>query len=148
MTQGFACSIRIGLPDDLLSIFFADPMCQSVPDRAQMLGRALAQGECHVATESDRIVGFVIRDCGFFGQAFVPLIVVAVASRRAGIGTALLAEAESGCRRTKLFTTTNESNVAAQRLFEKCGYVPSGRIENLDDTDDELVYCKWLERGA
>jgi len=38
--------------------------------------------------------------------------------------------------------------LAAQRLFEKCGYVPSGRIENLDDTDDELVYCKWFVRGA
>jgi hypothetical protein len=84
MTQGFACSIRIGSPDDLLSTFFADPLCQSVPDRAQVPGRALAQGECHVATESERIVGFVIRNGGFFGQAFVPLIVVAVASRRAG----------------------------------------------------------------
>ena len=93
-------------------------------------------------------MGFVIRDSGFFGQAFVPLLVVAVASRRAGIGTALLTKTELGCRRAKLFTTANESNVAAQRLFEKCGYVPSGRIENLDDTDDELVYCKWLRRGA
>jgi ribosomal protein S18 acetylase RimI-like enzyme len=113
-----------------------------------MLNRALAQGECLVATESERIVGFVIRNNGFFGQAFVPLLVVAASSRRAGIGTALLTEAEVGCRRAKLFTTTNESNVAAQRLFVKCGYVPSGRIENLDDTDDELVYCKWLVRGA
>jgi ribosomal protein S18 acetylase RimI-like enzyme len=113
-----------------------------------MLNRALAQGECLVATESERIVGFVIRNSAFFGQSFVPLLVVAESSRRAGIGTALLTEAEVGCRRAKLFTTTNESNVAAQRLFEKCGYIPSGRIENLDDTDDELVYCKWLVRGA
>ena len=141
-------TIRIGSPDDLLGIFFADPLCQSVPDRAQMLNRALAQGECFVATESERIVGFVIRNNGFFGQAFVPLLVVAESSRRAGIGTALLTEAEVGCRRAKLFTTTNESNLAAQRLFLRCGYVPSGRIENLDDTDDELVYRKWLVRGA
>ena len=140
--------MRLGLPDDLLGIFFADPLCQSVPDRTQMLKRALAHGECLVATERDRIVGFVIRDSGFFGQAFVPLLVVAVERRRAGIGTALLTEAEAGCRRAKLFTTTNESNVAAQRLLEKCGYVPSGRIENLDDTDDELVYCKRLRRGT
>jgi ribosomal protein S18 acetylase RimI-like enzyme len=143
-----ASTIRIGTPDDLLGIFFADPLCQSAPDRVQMLNRALAQGECLVATESERIVGFVIRNSAFFGQAFVPLLVVAESRRRAGIGTALLTEAEVGCRRAKLFTTTNESNVAAQRLFEKCGYIPSGRIENLDDTDDELVYCKWLVRGA
>jgi ribosomal protein S18 acetylase RimI-like enzyme len=140
--------IRIGTPDDLLGTFFADPLCQAVPDRAQMLNRALVQGECFVATESERIVGFVIRNSGFFGQAFVPLLVVAESRRRVGIGTALLMEVEVGCRRAKLFTSTNESNVAAQRLFENCGYVPSGRIENLDDTDDELVYCKWLTRGA
>jgi len=144
----FNSIIRTGTPDDLLGLFFADPLCQSVPDRPQMLKRALAQGECLVATERERIVGFVIRNSGFFGQAFVPLLVVAESVRRAGIGTALLAEAETGCRRAKLFTTTNEFNVPAQRLLEKCGYVPSGRIENLDDTDDELVYCKWLVREA
>jgi GNAT superfamily N-acetyltransferase len=141
-------TIRIGTPEDLLGIFFADSLCQSVPDRTQLLNRSLAQGECLVATEGDRIVGFAVRNNEFFGQAFVPLLVVALASRRTGIGTALLTEAEYGCRRTKLFTTTNESNESAQRLFLKCGYVPSGRIENLDDTDDELVYCKWLVRGS
>jgi ribosomal protein S18 acetylase RimI-like enzyme len=146
--QILASSIRTGLPDDLLSIFFTDPLCQSVPDRARLLTHALAHGECLVATENERIVGFVIRNGAFFGQAFVPLLVVAVASRRAGIGTALMAEAEVGCRREKLFTSTNESNVAAQRLFEKCGYVPSGRIANLDDTDDELIFCKWLRHGT
>jgi ribosomal protein S18 acetylase RimI-like enzyme len=146
--QVIASSIRPGLPDDLLSIFFADPLCQSVPDRARLLTHALAHGECLVATENDRIVGFVVRNRAFFGQAFVPLLVVAAAHRRAGIATALLGEAEVGCQRAKLFTSTTESNVAARRLFEKCGYIPSGRIENLDDTDDELVYCKWLRREA
>jgi ribosomal protein S18 acetylase RimI-like enzyme len=146
--QVVASSIRFGLPDNLLSIFFADPLCQSAPNRARLITDALAHGECLVATENSRIVGFVIRNSTFFGQAFVPLLVVAVASRRAGIGTALMAEAEVGCRREKLFTSTNECNVAAQRLFEKCGFIPSGRIENLDDTDDELVYCKWLRRGS
>src|SRR5664279_649783 len=96
--------IRVGGPDDLLDIFFADPLCQSVPDRTQLLNRSLAQGECLVATEGERIVGFVSRNSGFFGQAFVPLLVVTEASRRAGIGTALLMEAEVGCRRAKLFT--------------------------------------------
>lgn len=143
-----SATIRIGTPEDLLGIFFADPLCQSVPDRTQLLNRSLAQGECLVATEGERIIGFVVRNNSFFGQAFVPLLVVALENRRTGLGTALLNEAEASCRRAKLFTTTNESNVAAQRLFEKCGFVPSGRIENLDDTDDELVYCKWLVRGA
>jgi len=146
--QTVATSLRIGSPGDLLGVVFADPLCQSMPDRTRMVQHALANGECMVATRGDKIVGYVILNNSFFGHAFVPLLVVAMGSRRAGIGTELIAEAEARCKREKLFVSANESNTAAQRLFERRGFVPSGRIENLDDTDDELVYCKWIRRGA
>lgn len=42
----------------------------------------------------------------------------------------------------KLFTSTNESNVAMQRLCDRLGYVRSGFIENLDERDPEVVYFK------
>jgi ribosomal protein S18 acetylase RimI-like enzyme len=88
--------------------------------------------------------GYVILDNSFFGHAFIPLLLVGAGNRRRGIGTQLIVEAENRCRREKLFTSANETNVAAQRLFEQREFVRSGRIENLDDTDDELVFCKWL----
>jgi ribosomal protein S18 acetylase RimI-like enzyme len=88
--------------------------------------------------------GYVILDNSFFGHAFIPLLLVAAGNRRRGIGTQLIVEAENRCRREKLFTSANETNVAAQTLFEQREFVRSGRIENLDDTDDELVFCKWL----
>jgi hypothetical protein len=33
-------------------------------------------------------------------------------------------------------------------LLEKCGYAPSGRIENLDPGDPELVFVKFLSADA
>jgi len=143
-----ALSLRSGSPDDLLGIVFADPLCKSIPERARQIQRALAQGECIVAIEGDRVVGYVILDNSFFGHAFIPLLVVAAQNRRAGIGTLLISEVERRCHREKLFISANESNVPAQRLFALREFVSSGRIENLDDTDDELVYCKWLRAGA
>jgi ribosomal protein S18 acetylase RimI-like enzyme len=140
--------VRVGATSDLLGILVADPLCKSDPDRVRLIQASLARGECVVAVESGKILGYVALNNSFFGQAFVPLLVVAMPNRRAGIGTQLLAEAETRCSREKLFATTNESNIPAQRLFARCGFVASGRIENLDETDDELVYCKWLQRGA
>ena len=143
-----AVTIRIGAPTDLLWIVIADPLCQSTPDRAKRVEAALLRGECMVAVDREKIVGYAILDASFFGQAFVPLLVVTVAHRRRGIGTSLLVEAEGRCTRDRLFTSTNEFNLAAQGLFEKRGFWPSGRIENLDDVDDELIFCKWLRRAA
>ena len=146
--ETLAVPIRVGAPSDLLWIVFADPLCQSVPDRAKRVEAALSRGECLVAVDGDAIAGYVILDTSFFGQAFVPLLVVTMDRRRSGIGTLLLVEAESRCNRERLFTSTNEFNLAAQRLFVKRGFVPSGRIENLDEVDDELIFCKWLRRAA
>jgi ribosomal protein S18 acetylase RimI-like enzyme len=143
-----AVIIRIGAPSDLLWIVIADPLCQSTPDRAKRVEGALLRGECLVAVDRETVVGYAILDASFFGQAFVPLLVVKVAHRRRGVGTSLLADAEARCIRDRLFTSTNEFNVAAQCLFEKRNFLPSGRIENLDDVDDELIFCKWLRRAA
>jgi len=145
--QTLTISLRIGVTADLLGILFADPLCKCDPDRARLIQSSLARSECVVAVESDKVLGYVVLNYSFFGQAFVPLLVVAMANRRAGIGTQLIAEAETRCTREKLFASANESNESARRLFERCGFVPSGRIENLDETD-ELVYCKWLQRGT
>ncbi|MFA6069634.1 MAG: GNAT family N-acetyltransferase [Janthinobacterium sp.] len=77
------------------------------------------------------------------GHGFVSLVVVAPGQQRRGVGLRLLAAAADACRTEKLFTSTNQSNGAAQRLFASAGFVRSGRIEHLDEGDPELVYMKW-----
>jgi ribosomal protein S18 acetylase RimI-like enzyme len=88
-------------------------------------------------------VGFAVLVYTFFSNGFIPLVVVAPLARRSHHGLALLADAERRCETTKLFTSTNRSNRAAQALFLRAGFVPSGQIENLDAPGDpELVYFK------
>jgi hypothetical protein len=41
-----------------------------------------------------------------------------------------------------------DMSVAAQWLFEKCAYVPSGHIRNLEVDDDELLFFKRLRSGT
>ena len=61
-----------------------------------------------------------------------------------GVALRLLQAAVTACDTAKLFTSTNQSNVAARRLMAKAGFVPSGMIENLDEGDPELVYVKFV----
>ena len=53
-------------------------------------------------------------------------------------------QAEETCPSDDLFTSTNQSNIPAQRLFEKLGYTKTGIIENLDEGDPEIFYFKRL----
>ncbi|WP_371263997.1 hypothetical protein [Pseudomonas sp. ARP3] len=44
----------------------------------------------------------------------------------------------------KLFISTNASNSTSQALIAKAVFMPSGRIENLDEHDPEPVCVKFL----
>jgi hypothetical protein len=59
-----------------------------------------------------------------------------------------LSAIEKSVREDRLFTSTNESNIAMRALLFTRGYRESGRIENLDPKDPELVFVKFLERAA
>ena len=117
------------------------------PDRARLIQSALNAGECVVAVDDDEVLGFGILNYTFFQQGFVPLLVVGMGSRRAGIGKALLSELERRCVKPKLYISANRSNIPAQCLFDQCGFVPSGHIKNLDLADDELLFFKAIRPG-
>jgi ribosomal protein S18 acetylase RimI-like enzyme len=137
-------SIRLAVPADFPALRFVDPLMRADREREDLIRSSLQRGECFVAFDEDDVQGFVILNYSMFGHAFVPLLVVAASERRRGLATALLEEAERQCVRSKLFISCNRSNLPAQYLFERCGFVPSGQLENLDDEDDELVYFKAL----
>src|SRR5690242_3813358 len=102
-------SSRTGTLQDFEAIRFVDPLLRADPERAQLIRASLAAGDCIVATDSDGVVGFGILNYTFFGYGFVPLLVVAVSSRRRGIGALLLAEIERRCEKSKLYMSTNRS---------------------------------------
>lgn len=80
----------------------------------------------------------------FFDRGFVWLIWVEEPFRRMGVASALMSQAEEDCPSDDLFTSTNLSNIPAQRLFEKLGYTRTGMVENLDEGDPEVFYFKRL----
>jgi ribosomal protein S18 acetylase RimI-like enzyme len=145
MVQTSTLALRAATVADLPGIRFVDPLMRADPDRAHLIDSALGNGECVVATDGE-VLGFAILNYTFFWQGFVPLLVVGVGSRRSGVGTALLSEVERRCVKPKLYISANRSNLPAQSLFEKCGFVESGHIANLELNEEEVVYFKVVHR--
>lgn len=135
-------AFRPAVHDDFAQLLICDPYAQATPDRQMWLEAALEARQVKVIEHSEAVVGFAVIEHTFFGQAFVSLIAVAPAARRRGAALALLVELESACHSWKLFTSTNTSNIAAQKLFLRAGFLESGHIDNLDADDTELVYFK------
>lgn len=134
--------VRSARESDLAAILACDPRAGESAERRDWLKQALGKAAFLVAEENGRIAGFLVLEHGFFGHAFVALVVVHPEARRRGIALLLLEAAEVHCRTGKLFGSTNVSNTAARELFRRAGFLPSGRIENLDEGDPELIYFK------
>ena len=135
---------RAAQAGDVDAMLACDAYAQAHASRGEAVRAAVGQGHCQVAIRAGQVAGYVLTHGDFFGHGFVSLVVVAPAQQRRGVGLRLLAAAEAACRTGKLFTSTNQSNGAAQRLFASAGFVRSGQIDHLDDGDPELVYVKLL----
>ena len=140
MDKAFA--FRLAVNNDYERLLKCDPFAQITPVRRMALKVALKTQQIHVVECVEATKGFVVIEHSFFGHAFVSLIAVAPHSRQQGYALALLAKSEQVCSSGKLFTSTNASNIAAQKLFLRAGFVASGHIDNLDVDDTELVYFK------
>ncbi len=116
--------------------------------RRRAIAKAFAEGRVAVARVDGIVRGFVLTDENFFEQGFVRLLIVHADFRRRGIASALMRAAELDCQTDKLFTSTNQSNLAMQSLCERLGFRRSGIVENLDEDDPELIYMKRIvEQG-
>jgi GNAT superfamily N-acetyltransferase len=134
--------IRAAVATDLSALLEYDTYAETHPERRAFLAAAIENGECIATFAGQHPIGHIVLNYSFFGRGFVALVVVAPSVRRQGIARLLFAAAECQCRTESLFTSTNASNSEARRLFEDVGFQPSGRIENLDPGDPELVYYK------
>jgi GNAT superfamily N-acetyltransferase len=142
MESAFSIAIRRATPADRDPIGRIDSIADSA--RRATIARAIDANSCHVAEHEGRLAGYVIVVDTFFDHHFVSLLYVDHELRRRGVASALMAHVEAMCPERKLFTSTNRSNLAMQRLLEGRGYRPSGTIDNIDEGDPELVYCKFL----
>lgn len=131
---------------DLESVSDLDVLVFGPPARPDALRKTIDDGTCWVAREADRIVGFALFDRFLHGHGFLRVIAVHPNHRRQGIATALVGRLQAACPTDRLFTATDQSNVAMQRLCEALGFVGSGQIHGLDEGHTELIYLKRLHR--
>jgi ribosomal protein S18 acetylase RimI-like enzyme len=129
---------------DIEAIMSVDHVAANDESRRRYICKWVSGGSTIVAVVDDAVVGYAVLEYTFFSQGFISMLIVAEASRRKGVGTALVSHLEKICKTGKLFTSTNESNEPMQALMQSMSYEPSGVVHNLDDGDPELFYFKKL----
>ncbi len=107
----------------------------------------LAAGNALVAEIDSVPAGFAIHHRHFFQRDFLALLVVEPWCRRRGVASALMAAVEARCAGPELFTSTNASNATMRTALARWGFRPTGRIDNIDPGDPELVFLKTVARA-
>ncbi len=135
--------VRKANPDDIRVILAFDTgSCE--PGRKAFIERAVTQGDAYVVQQEDVVIAIGVLEYTFFDQGFVSLIYVNGQQRRTGAGETLLRHLISICRTSKLFSSTNQSNLPMQALFRKTDFAESGMVYNLDAQDPEVIYYQEI----
>lgn len=137
--------IQPAVESDIDAICSFDAIAQREDHRRNFVSRSVAAGNCFAAVE-EKIAGYAVLEYTFYDNGFVSMLYVHPDRRRRGVGAALMKHLESICQTTKIFTSTNLSNLPMHTLLAKLGYTLSGVIHNLDDNDPEVVYVKFLKQ--
>lgn len=135
-------SIRPAVSADIEALCSLDQIAQTNRERQQFIANSVSSGTCYVATNEAEVIGYGVLNYIFYGQGWIDMLYVAEGRRRQGAGKALIEHMQQQCRTTKLFTSTNLSNLPMQNLLTKLGFLISGRIDNLDEGDPEIIYFK------
>lgn len=137
-------TLRLAGAADLPAALAMDEVAARDAHRRDWLSRAFAGDKGRVARLAlldGEPAGFAVMG-EFFSNPFLDLIVTAPAARRRGVAAALLTEIERVHAGQKLFVSTNLSNTVMQGLLSRRGYLPSGRVDNLDPDDPELFFVR------
>jgi ribosomal protein S18 acetylase RimI-like enzyme len=135
--------VRAAGSDDIADLIAADPYAQINAGRRAQIAEWIEAGHCFVAERDGHIIGYSVVVKEFFDSFFIKLVAVAEAERRAGVGTAMIEHLiDLIPPGEKLWTSTNESNAPMRALLPRLGFIESGRIDNLDEGDPELVFVR------
>ena len=110
--------------------------------RRNFIKDSIEREQCIIVQEANDIVGFLTYDTNFFDCSFISLMMVSPSKRRKGYASLLLAYMINHSPTAKVFSSTNCSNVMMQKVFEANGFIQSGKIENLDEGDPEIIFFK------
>jgi ribosomal protein S18 acetylase RimI-like enzyme len=101
-----------------------------------------ARGELFIAVESDEVQGYITCTSDFFfNKPFIRMLCVRETAQRKGIANALVKTVLDVYTGLEVWTSTEEWNEPAIRLFEKNGFEKSGAISGLNkDKSAEIFF--------
>lgn len=141
-------SMAEGEESDLDDILSFDGAARADARRRRFLKRAVLEKNLWVMfDEEGTIMAYGVFDHSFYQRGFVHTIHVHPEYRRQGIAFELMEHFEMLCETDQIFTSTNQSNLAAQAMFAKLGYRKSGVVHDLDEGDPEIVFVKDLMKA-
>jgi GNAT superfamily N-acetyltransferase len=136
--------VRPAADTDIEQIVRVDSPLQIKLPRRVSVQNAIGQGECFIALHDRILVGYGIMNHAFFDRGFVSLVYVDPTHRRRGVGSRLFDEFESRCRSSRIFTSTNLSNLPMHGFLASRCYTLSGVVQDIDEGDPEMFYSKRL----
>jgi GNAT superfamily N-acetyltransferase len=101
-----------------------------------------------VAEAAAEVVGFLAYRTDWFQCTFIGLVVVREDYRRKGIAREFFRSVEAISPSPRLFSSTEETNVASIRMHTALGFVPSGHIDNLPQGTRELLFYRRIPPRA
>ena len=114
--------IRMGETSVVEEIIRFDHIAVKCASRREFIERWVEAGRCFVAVSDGRVAGYGVLEYTFYAHGFVAMLYVAERFRGLGIGAALMGRLERECRTDKIFTSTNESNLAMQGTAWEAGF--------------------------
>src|SRR5579872_1717444 len=145
MTASFL-RVRDGVAEDRPFMLALDGLVLGTPRSTAWYDKQLRAGHALVAERDGVLAGFAIHHRHFFQRDFLALLIVEPWCRRSGVATALLRAVEKRCAGADLFTSTNASNQTMRQALKRWGFRATGRIDNIDPGDPELVFVKPIRR--
>jgi GNAT superfamily N-acetyltransferase len=122
----------VDLAESVVGSRRAGPLVQAALDREQLL----------VALDDGAVVGTLAYRTDWFACTLVTLVSVLEDRRRRGVARRLFEAAEAVIPGPRLFSSTEETNVAAIRMHRALGFVESGYVDNLPQGYRELLFYK------
>jgi ribosomal protein S18 acetylase RimI-like enzyme len=138
--------IRLANERDAEQIISIDKEVIGSDRRKEEIVQAIKEERCLIVLQDSESAGFLIYHQYFFDCSFISLLMIRPSQQRQGLASSLLKHMAKIAPTEKLFSSTNQSNTAMQKVFEANGFTKSGIIDNLDDGDLEIVYFikkKW-----
>lgn len=135
-------AVRRATGADIAALVALDSFARVHHGRQAEIEAWVGAGACSVLEVNGALLGYIVIAPSFFHQPMIELVMVAEASRRAGVARALLEWACGEYLGTKLWCSTNRSNAAMRHLLSSEGFQLAGEIDHLDPGDPEMVFVR------